>query len=101
VAEIHKVLSEIPPLAVISAQSPFLPHLSLRPSIYQFPVIKDAEYILFSRKENPYPLDTATFNAKVSGLLNSPEWIIQFSNDHFSLLRKREDIKNPESHQIR
>ncbi|MDO9510314.1 MAG: DUF2079 domain-containing protein [Bacteroidales bacterium] len=101
VAEIHKVLSEIPPLAVISAQSPFLPHLSLRPSIYQFPVIKDAEYILFSRKENPYPMDTATFNAKVSGLLNSPEWIIQFSNDHCSLLRKREDIKNPESHQIR
>ncbi len=53
---VYQHLSKIPDDATISSQSPFLPHLSLRDNIYQFPIIKNAEYIVYSRHENSYPL---------------------------------------------
>jgi len=39
----------IPAGAVVSAQSPFVPHLSEREKIYQFPRLLDAEYVLLDR----------------------------------------------------
>ncbi len=74
VAAVHKHLSEIPSEAIVSAQSPFLPHLALRESIYQFPIIRDAEYVVFSNREEMYPLKENEFQNLTDSLLHSDIW---------------------------
>ena len=88
---VHKVyeqLSKIPEKAIVSAQSPFLPHLAYRDNIYQFPLIKDAGFIIYSEKEEPYPIDKNTFNSVIKALENSKEWIIIYKDENLTILKK-------------
>jgi hypothetical protein len=73
---VHKQLAAIPANAIVSAQSPFLPHLSLRETIYQFPTIKEAEYIVLSRLEGPYPLNEEQFGTALDSIAISKSWRI-------------------------
>lgn len=88
VKNIHEQLQKIPKNAIVSAQSPFLPHLSLRDKIYQFPILKDAEFIVFSNLENPYPLTVNEFDSITSSLKNEPKWIIIYDNE-ITILQKK------------
>jgi hypothetical protein len=45
---------EVPPGAIVSAQSPFVPHLSERQHVYQFPRVLDAEVVLLD-EAGPIP----------------------------------------------
>lgn len=87
VAAVHKVLSGLPPDAIISAQSPFLPHLALRDRIYQFPVIKDAKYIIYSFEEVPYPLTETEFRMITDSLKASDQWHVHYDGDIMILER--------------
>jgi uncharacterized membrane protein len=87
VKNVHEYLSKIPKAAKISAQSPFVPHLSLRDNIYEFPIIKDAEYIIFSRKENTYPMSNDDFEIKINELENSKDWGVSHYNE-LTILKK-------------
>ena len=73
-ALVHQQLNLIPPDAVVSAQSPFLPHLSLRDNAYEFPKIKDAEYIVYSYMEDPYPATPQRFDSIITALSLSQYW---------------------------
>jgi hypothetical protein len=42
----QRFLDQIPDAAIVSAQSPFVAHLAARRSVYQFPRVLDAEYVL-------------------------------------------------------
>jgi len=81
VKKVHEQLFTIPKAAIVSAQSPFLPHLSLRDNIYTFPIIRNAEFIVISKLVNPYPLDEDSFNKLYNDLINSFEWEVQYNND--------------------
>ncbi len=81
VKSIHHNLAKIPSDAIVSAQSPFVPHLALRESIYQFPLIKNAEYIVYSKKEKSYPLTQKEFDEEISKLENLTEWEIFYSGE--------------------
>lgn len=48
VKKVNKLLSNIPPDASVSASDQFFPHLSQRQSIYLFPTVNDAQYVVFS-----------------------------------------------------
>lgn len=87
VKNVHEYLSKIPKDAKVSAQSPFVPHLSLRNNIYQFPIIKDAEYIIYSRKENTYPMSNDDFEIKINELEGSKHWIV-YHNKEITILKK-------------
>ncbi|MCO5263540.1 MAG: DUF2079 domain-containing protein [Lentimicrobium sp.] len=87
VAAVHKVLSGLPPDAIVSAQSPFLPHLALRDRIYQFPVIRDAEYIVLSFSEVPYPLTEAEFRMTTDSLEASGQWHVLYEGEIVILQR--------------
>lgn len=76
VKALHQQLKKIPKDAIISAQSPFVPHLALRDHIYQFPMIDDAEYIVLSFEESPYPLTESDFKMKMKSILQSNKWEI-------------------------
>jgi uncharacterized membrane protein len=49
-------LSRIPPAAGVSAQDVFVPHLSHRSTIYRFPRVRDAEYILLDPQAPTWPV---------------------------------------------
>lgn len=87
-AKVREQLSKIPDNAIVSAQSPFLPHLALRDNIYQFPIIKDAEFIIYSKKESAYPLDKTTFDSLTAALENSKKWSIQYKDENLTILKK-------------
>jgi len=88
VRTVYHQLNLIPEEAKICAQSPFVPHLALRNSIYQFPLIKDAEFIIYSEKEEPYPIDKNTFNSITTALENSKEWNVKYKDDNLTILKK-------------
>lgn len=87
VAIVHQQLNALPPDAVLSAQSPFLPHLALRNDIYQFPMIKNAEYIIYSHKEGTYPVSEEEFVLITDELENSDAWEIMYNQDIVILKR--------------
>jgi uncharacterized membrane protein len=88
VSFVHQQLKKIPENAIVSAQSPFLPHLALRDKIYQFPIIKDAEYIVYSPKEGTYPISKDEFNTQVKTIMRTNKWQIQFSNNDLVILKR-------------
>ena len=91
VAAVHEQIRAIPKDAAVSAQSPFLPHLSLRDKVYQFPSIRDAQYIVLSEREEPYPLDSAGFGRVAGSLVSSGRWEMVYSRDGFIILRSSKD----------
>ena len=78
----------IPDDAVVCAQSPFLPHLSLRDHIYQFPGINKAEYLVFSLKENPYPLTQDAFGQTIDEIMTSGQWEQLYGDDGLYILKR-------------
>lgn len=89
--ETHKLLSQIPTDAVVSASSHLLPHLAQRKSIYLFPEVNDAEYIVFSVFDN-YFMSSHMQNEKTRNNYFSDEnW--EVTNEEFPvfLLQKRPD----------
>lgn len=89
VKAMHYEVNKIPKTAIISAQSPFVPHLSLRDHIYQFPMIDNAEYIIFSLEESPYPLSDEEFLSKVNKLSSSEKWELEYEEGPIRILKKK------------
>jgi hypothetical protein len=85
---VHRQLDAIPPDAIVSAQSPFLPHLSLRETIYQFPTINDAQYIVLSQLEGPYPLNEEQFRTALDSVAQSKSWKILSASKGCWVFRK-------------
>jgi hypothetical protein len=85
----HDLLSKIPVNAPVSAQSAFVPHLSCRTQVYQFPIIKDAEYIMLAPRDNYYPIDSANYFYITDSLKCSPLWkTIHLDHDFILFERK-------------
>jgi uncharacterized membrane protein len=89
VEEVYRTMKLIPSEAVVSAQFHFLPHLSMREDIYQFPILRDAEYILCSKAANSYPLDEEEFVEKLEDLKASGHWQVQKESDEILLLKRK------------
>ncbi len=88
VKSVHKLLSSIPKEAVVSTQTVFLPHLSLRDKVYQFPIIKDATYIVYTEQENTYPLTKKAFQAKIQAIEASGQWDVVHKGSINILLKR-------------
>jgi len=86
---IHQKLNEIPEKAVVSSQSALLPHLALRPTIYNFPIIKDAEFIIYCPMESPYPLKPWEFDSIISLYKNSNDWKVELDNKNLLVLIRK------------
>jgi len=51
----YRVLAAVPPAVVVSAQDPYVPHLSLRPRVFVFPVgIETSDYVLVDLDTYPW-----------------------------------------------
>ena len=85
---VHDKLNSLPADAIISTQTAFLPHLALRDKIYLLPFVKDAEYLVYSNKENTWPLNKEEFDEAIDKILQTHEWAVEFSNEDIIILRK-------------
>lgn len=86
---VHDQLNKIDANAIVSAQSPFVPHLSLREKIYEFPVIQDASIIVINRREHPDPMTQEVFEIKTDSLLQSRHWKVKVDNGELLILERR------------
>ena len=84
-------LNLIPKDAAVSAQSSYVPHLSLREHIYQYPIVRNADYIILNRKDRTYPLDSLSFHQHFNGLENSPSWERIYNSDTAVLFKRIEE----------
>ncbi|MEI8201729.1 MAG: DUF2079 domain-containing protein [Bacteroidota bacterium] len=85
---IYEKLNAIPKQAVVCTQGTFLPHLALRDNIYLFPAVKDAQYIIYSEKEDTWPLSKEDFDATMDKVMQSREWAVDFKNEDIVVLRR-------------
>ncbi len=89
ISELKKEFDKIPKESIVSAQSPFVPYLSLRKTIYCFPLIFDSEYIIFSYRESPYPFNEIHFNNLCTELLNDKTFDIIYHNEDTYILKRK------------
>ncbi|MBD79045.1 MAG: hypothetical protein CL840_09015 [Crocinitomicaceae bacterium] len=68
VSMVHHQLSLLPTDAIVCAHSLLLLHIALRANVYEFPRIKDAEYVVYSNYDQFYITSEEEFNAKTDSL---------------------------------
>ncbi len=79
----------IPQDAALSAQTHLAPHAALRKSIYLFPEINDADYILLQLNGNSfYPLTQEELISRKEYLIKSGSWNEVWQKDSIVILRR-------------
>lgn len=89
VSVVNRHLSIIPNEAKVSASLHLTSHLAFRSSIYQFPKVEDAEYIILLKDDNPYPTNKAEVDSILHSYLNSDNWATLANNDDVILLKMK------------
>jgi len=87
--EVYDVLSSIPDKANVSASSPLVPHLASRDSIYMFPLVNNADYIMLIDGENLYPLTKVDFDNKVKEYMTSDDWEPLYAKNKIFLFHRK------------
>lgn len=89
VDEVYEAMALIPDDAAVSAQNSFVPHLSLRERVYQFPLVLDADYILLHFEENVYPFsEKEQLEKHVSEFQAYHQWEVLIEENGLYLLRR-------------
>jgi hypothetical protein len=82
------MLNMIPPGASVSAQDRFVPHLTSRRELYQFPEVKNSDYIILDSAGSIWPLSRPEYFARVSELLHG-EYSIASTEGSLLLLKRK------------
>lgn len=85
---VWEAISLIPEGEAVCAQNPYLPHVALRKDVFMFPYVKNAEYVLISSKEYPYPLQTEELLAEIEKLKEDATWKAILDKDGVYLFEK-------------
>lgn len=88
IAEVHRALKLIPPDVPLSASEVLVPHLAFRDSIYQFPVVKNAEFIMILRHSQSYPLNAEELIRESERLLHDKSWLLLYNKNNTLIFRK-------------
>lgn len=90
VKKLHEKFNEISPDAILSVHSPLMPHLSWRESVYQYPDVDNAEFIIISTHEEPYPLSQEQFDRKLDQIKSDSQWKIWYEEEGIYIFRRSE-----------
>lgn len=85
----RKACKLIPSNSSLSAQSHLHPHFAWRDEIYQFPSIKNAQYIVLDTANNYYPISKKDYKIRLNNLLLSENFQIIFSENNMMVLKKK------------
>jgi len=87
--EVYSTIKLIPENVVVSASSPLIPHLCNRQRIYQFPVVRDAEYIaIFKGSGGVYPLGAERLKEEIELFKKRAGYCIVRENEDIILLKR-------------
>jgi uncharacterized membrane protein len=81
------IVAQMPPHAIVAAQSNVFPHVSQRPVVYLFPAVNDAEYVLLDATGDPYPVGLELLRAEARRLL-AGDFGVAAAQDGYLLLRR-------------
>jgi len=96
ITKVNKLLDQIPSEARVSASDHIFSHLAQRQSIYLFPTVNDAQYIVFSVFDNYY-LISHNQNEKIRNkYFEDPNWEIIAQEFPVFLFRLRDSANHKE-----
>ncbi|MBI5467353.1 MAG: DUF2079 domain-containing protein [Candidatus Kerfeldbacteria bacterium] len=84
----QQALRRIPPRDPAAAQDAFVPHLSQRDRIYQFPVINDARWIILDPRAPSWPLTAIEVQQAQRELRADPRWALIEDRDALTVFRR-------------
>jgi uncharacterized membrane protein len=88
--EMHSLIKALPEKASVSATFYLIPHIADRATVYQFPEVKDAEYILTAQDGIvSYPLDSMTYLVTLDSIIKTNLWEIQLKTENGYLLKRK------------
>ena len=88
---VYSTIKLIPGKITLSASSPLVPHLCNRENIYQFPVVKDAEYIaILKGSGGVYPSGVELLNDEIELLRNDSQYCIVKENEDIILIKRKD-----------
>jgi hypothetical protein len=86
----NQLVKALPKKASVSATFYLVPRIANRKTVYQFPEIQQAEYILLTDdQEVYYPLNPAGYRAARDSILQSGSWNIELQTEHGYLLKRK------------
>ncbi len=88
------ILAQIPPDAAVSAQDRLNPHVSGRRTLYIFPRVDDADYVLLDVTGPAWPQHPNDLKRSVDALL-AGEFGVAAAGDGYLLLQRRAPLKTP------
>ena len=88
VRELNRRISQIPSQSAVSATGTIVPHIAWRPKVYNFPKVKDAEYIVVFTDRNTFPLNQSQFDSTLNFYQNSDKWSILVDSYPLLILKK-------------
>jgi uncharacterized membrane protein len=89
IRKVNQILKQIPKDARVSASDHLFSHLSQRQSIYLFPKVEDAEFIVFSVFDNYFMFSQMENEEKRNEYLYSADWQIIAKEFPVFLLKKK------------
>lgn len=96
VKKVNKLLSQIPSKARVSASDQLFSHLSQRQSIYLFPTVNDAEYVVFSVYNDYFMISHNENEIKRNQYFSDPDWQIIAHEFPVFLFRLKKSINKGE-----
>ncbi|HXP48435.1 MAG TPA: DUF2079 domain-containing protein, partial [Bacteroidia bacterium] len=94
VRKVNKALDQIPPDADVSASSTFLSHVAQRKNIYQFPDVRNADYIALLCTHDYWLLSPEAYQKEVFKYMMDSNWSVIASEYPFVLLKRGAKISN-------
>lgn len=85
----NQALRIIPAQDAVSAQDAFVPHLTRRAKIYQYPNVVDARWIVLDPLAPSWPLTQTEVTDEQVKLRSAPEWELVFSEGSTTVFRRQ------------
>jgi hypothetical protein len=90
---IHSAMKIIDKDAVVSASSNLAPHLADRDTLYHFPVVKNADYIVLLTKDvATYPLSSEEYKTIYLEYLKSGRYYALYAKNELLILKKKDQV---------
>jgi uncharacterized membrane protein len=83
--------ASLPPDATVSATSAVVPRVSRRPSVYVFPAVLDASFVVLDLRASAAPTSPGDVFLRVRDLLAEGGWRVQSAQDGLLLLQRVPD----------
>lgn len=92
----NATLKNIPATAAVSAQDGFVAHLSQRQTIYRYPRIREAQFIVLDPHAASFPLTAAQIRQEQAQLLVDGQWSLFQRNGEFTVFTRNDTAWIPD-----